>query len=77
MSPARQRNMERAAHLVAGALVIAYVYLPFGGIVANAIRWFALPVLVGSGLAMWQAARIRRMLKRRRVRSVSALGRAA
>jgi hypothetical protein len=53
-------------HLAAGALVIAYLCVPFGEVVANAIRWVVLPALVGSGMAMWQAARIRRALKRRR-----------
>jgi hypothetical protein len=72
MSPGKQRKLERAVHLAAGALVIAYLYVPFGEVVANAIRWVVLPPLVGSGMAMWQAARIRRALKRRRARSVPA-----
>jgi hypothetical protein len=65
MSPGRQRKLERAVHLAAGALVIASLYVPLSEAVANAIRWVVLPALVGSGMAMWQAARIRRALKRR------------
>lgn len=64
MSPGQQRKAERVAHLVAAALVAAYVYLPLGDAPANLIRWVALPALVMSGLAMWQAARLRRAFKR-------------
>jgi hypothetical protein len=77
MSPGKQRKLERAVHLAAGALVMTYLYVPLGEAVANAIRWAVLPALVGSGMAMWQAARIRRALKRRRVGPVSTVGRVA
>ena len=72
MRARQQRKLERAVHLAAGAIVAAYVYLPLGDAMADAIRWAVLPVLVGSGLAMWQMARIRRALKRRNPRHTSA-----
>jgi predicted MFS family arabinose efflux permease len=72
MRAGQQRKLERAVHLAAGTTVAAYIYLPLGDAVADAIRWAALPVLVGSGLAMWQMARIRRALKRRNPRHVTA-----
>jgi hypothetical protein len=42
--------------------------------VANVVRWAVIPVLAGSGFAMWQAARIRRALKMRRARLTSQPG---
>lgn len=64
----QQRKLERAVHLAAGVIVAAYIYLPLGDTVTGAIRWAVLPALVFSGLAMWQAARIRRAFRNRRSR---------
>jgi hypothetical protein len=64
MRAAQQRRLERMVHLAAGAVLAAYVYLPLGDAVADVIRWVVLPMLVLSGLAMWQMARIRRALSR-------------
>jgi hypothetical protein len=75
MTPGQQRKAERAAHLAAAFLVVAYVYLPLGGLAENLIRWVALPALVASGVAMWQAARLRRALKRVRAGGPSPIGR--
>lgn len=74
MRPALQRRLERVVHLVAGVVLIAYVYLPLGDAVAHMVRWVVIPVLVGSGIAMWQAARIRRALKMRRARLMAQPG---
>jgi hypothetical protein len=65
MRAGQQRKLERAVHLAAGVIVIAYIYLPLDDALADVVRWAVLPVLVGSGMAMWQMARIRRVLKRR------------
>lgn len=63
MTAARQRKLERVVHLVAGAVLLAYVYLPLGSEAEGFVRFVAFPILVGSGMAMWQAPRIRRTLK--------------
>lgn len=63
MSARDLRVVQRAAHLVAGAIILIYVYTPFndstvGGLAA---KLAAAPILLGSGVAMWQAARLRRL----------------
>jgi hypothetical protein len=64
------RTLQRLAHLLTGALLVAYVYLPLaaGSPVEVAIRWFALPVLVLSGIVMWQWPRLRRLARQRGIR---------
>lgn len=66
MSPRTVRRAERAAHLVWGVAIAAYVYdmLPAWG--EPVLRWLVIPAAVGSGLAMWFAAPIRKVLRRRR-----------
>ncbi len=60
----RLRELERIAHLVVGAILLLYVYGPWADSAAFTlfVRVFAIPVLVGSGLAMWQLPRVRRWL---------------
>jgi len=63
-SAARQRVLQRAMHFVAALLVLFLVYAPGGEHVAQMVRWAALPLLLATGIAMWKAPRIRRLLKR-------------
>jgi hypothetical protein len=67
MTPRTVRRAERAAHLVWGGAIAAYVYgvLPAWG--EPVLRWVVIPAAVASGLAMWFAAPIRRVLRRRTV----------
>lgn len=63
----RARDGQRAAHLVAGGAVLAYVYagpLLGSGFVA-AVQWVVVPVLVASGVALWKWPRIRKTLRAR------------
>jgi hypothetical protein len=53
------RDRQRLAHLVAGAALVAYVYLP-GEALEAAVRWVILPLLVASGVLMWQWPKLRR-----------------
>lgn len=68
VSNKRLRDMERIVHLALGAVLLAHVYAlwsesaPF----TLFVRVVAFPVLVGSGLAMWQWPRVRRWLGARR-----------
>ncbi len=61
------RSRQRAAHLVAGAVVLVAVYAGplLGPVFAAAVQWVVFPVLVLSGIAMWKWPRIRRVLRGR------------
>jgi hypothetical protein len=64
-SPAvRQRSVLRWLHLVIGAALATYVYLPPGD--AEWLRWglmlVGVPAVTISGIAMWKQAALRRML---------------
>jgi hypothetical protein len=60
----RVRDLQRAAHLVGGAILLAFVYvLPAPALLA-ALQWFVVPVLLASGLALWKWPRIRSALRR-------------
>ncbi len=63
----RIRDRQRLAHLVGGVLLVAYVYAPGAPVLEAAVRWVVLPVLVVSGVVMWQWGKIRRWM--RKVRS--------
>jgi hypothetical protein len=57
------RRAQRRVHLLAGAVLAAYLYAPLGGDLQDVVRFVIFPILVLTGIAMWQAARIRRALK--------------
>lgn len=63
----RVRNQQRAAHLVAGAVLLAYIYLgpALGAGFTAAVQWAVAPVAVGSGIALWKWPRIRTLLRNR------------
>ena len=63
MTAAQKRRAQRAVHLVAALVLIAYLYAPLDAQLENAARFLVLPVLVVTGIAMWQAPRIRRLRK--------------
>jgi hypothetical protein len=71
MTAAKQRKMLRMVHLITGVALVAYVYLPAPADLRDAIRVFVLPVLVLTGVAMWQAPRLRRLGKPDRRRHLS------
>jgi hypothetical protein len=57
------RRAQRRAHLLAGAVLLAYVYAPLGAELEAVVRFAVFPILALTGIAMWQAARIRRALR--------------
>jgi len=61
MRPAQQRKAQRAVHLAAALMLVAYVYAPVGAHLQDGVRFVGLPLLALTGVAMWQAARIRRL----------------
>jgi hypothetical protein len=63
MTAAQQRRAQRVVHLVAALVLIAYLNAPLEAQLQDAVRFVVLPVLVVTGIAMWQAPRIRRLRK--------------
>jgi thiosulfate reductase cytochrome b subunit len=63
MTAAQQRKVQRLVHLAAGLVLIAYLYAPLEAQLEDAVRFLVLPMLVLTGIAMWQAPRIRRLRK--------------
>jgi hypothetical protein len=75
MTAAQQRRAQRAVHLIAALVLVAYVYAPLEARLQDAVRFVVLPLLVVTGIAMWQAPRIRRLRKSvTRTRAVTAPG---
>jgi len=64
MTPRQLRQAQRAVHLAMAVLVAAAVYLPLPGVLPILARAIAIPALALSGIAMWQAARLRRLRRR-------------
>lgn len=60
------RDRQRLAHLVTGALLVLYVYLPGTPhpVLQASIRWAILPMLVIDGILMWQWPKVRRLARR-------------
>jgi thiosulfate reductase cytochrome b subunit len=68
LSNKRVRDLQRAVHLLGGLLVMASIYPPLAGrsMLDALVQFVVIPVLVVTGLAMWQAPRLRRLLARLR-----------
>jgi hypothetical protein len=60
-TPGQQRRLQRSVHLLAGLLLLGYVYVPAPDPVQELVRLLVFPLLVATGVAMWQAPRIRRL----------------
>jgi hypothetical protein len=60
------RNLLRLIHLVVAGLIGAYLYSPLGNVewYGALVRLSVLPVLVITGLSMWQMPALTRLLKR-------------
>lgn len=63
MTTAQQRRVQRGVHLAAALVLVGYVYAPLGTQLQDVVRFVVLPVLLATGIAMWQATRIRRLRK--------------
>lgn len=63
----RTRTLQRALHLLTGAVVMYAVYVPpaADAPLGIAVRFVLLPGLVVSGLAMWKWTRVRRRMAAR------------
>lgn len=67
MKQATKRSILRWIHIVFGVPIIGYVYSPFDKIpeYAGPTRFVFLPVLVLTGLWMWQGQNVRRLFSGR------------
>jgi hypothetical protein len=63
----RARDVQRAAHLLAGVALVALVYAgpALGPAFTDAVQWVVLPLAVASGIALWKWPRIRSALRGR------------
>ncbi|HZK50083.1 MAG TPA: hypothetical protein VFD47_00785 [Actinomycetota bacterium] len=70
ITPRRVRFLERLMHLVTGTALVTYVYATPGpeSAFTMGIRWLV-PIVVFSGIAMWQGPRVRRYLRKRGARA--------
>jgi hypothetical protein len=61
------RTSLRTIHLVIAALIGMYLYSPLGDLewFSNLVKWSVLPVLLVTGLSMWQMPLLTKILKRR------------
>ena len=66
MNAAQQRKAQRSVHLITGLTLIVYVYAPLPLHMERLVQLLFLPVLVATGIATWQAPRIRRLMRRAR-----------
>lgn len=61
------RDLQRAVHLVGGLLLAAYIYTPLRDLSTFGllVQFVVVPVVVATGMAMWQLPRLRRALQPR------------
>jgi hypothetical protein len=64
MNQGTKRSILRWIHLVVSIPIIGYVYSPFENIpeYAPVVRFFAVPVIVLTGLWMWKGHVVRRLI---------------
>ena len=67
MREATKRSILRWIHIVLAVPIIGYVYSPFKELpnYAPVVRYFAVPVIVLTGLWMWKGHLVRRLLSRK------------
>jgi hypothetical protein len=61
LTAAQQRKAQRIVHLAAALVLVGHLHAPLEAQLQDAVRFVALPLLVVTGIAMWQAPRIRRL----------------
>jgi len=71
MKAATERKIIRWVHIIGSIPIIGYIYGPVKNFphAVNAIQWVLFPLIVISGLWLWQGHRARKWIKTRRARS--------
>jgi hypothetical protein len=64
----RQRDIQRVVHLVGGVALMLYLYTPLGSapIFTALMQFLVVPLLVATGMLMWQLPRLRKLLNTKR-----------
>jgi hypothetical protein len=65
----RQRDIQRIAHLVGAAALMLYLYTPLGNmpIFTALMQFLVVPLLIVTGMLMWQLPRLRKLLQGNRL----------
>jgi hypothetical protein len=65
MSAKALRDRARVAHLLEGAVLIAYLYTPVGddNVARAFVRILVVPAMVATGLVMWKLPALRRLAR--------------
>ena len=66
MTAATQHSIFRWIHIIFGIPILGYVYSPFEELpnYAPMVRYVALPIILLSGLWMWKANALRRLISK-------------
>lgn len=74
MSNRQLRVVLRWVHIVGGALIATFVYAPWGAspLFLALMRWGVIPVLILTGLLLWQQARLTKLRQRAKAPSAHA-----
>ena len=64
----QQRDIQRITHLIGAAVLILYLYTPLGNapIFTALMQFLVVPLLVATGMLMWQLPRLRKLLQGKR-----------
>ncbi len=67
LSGKQQRTILRYSHLVAGMLNVFFIYTPLGDVSAFQllVQIILVPVIIITGVWMWQQARVRKLIAKR------------
>ena len=67
LSGKQQRTILRYSHLLAGTLNIFFIYTPFGDVwqFELLVQIILVPVIIITGVWMWQQARVRKLIAKR------------
>jgi len=65
----RLRDIQRITHLVSAAMLVLYLYTPLGSapLFTTLMQFLIVPVLVATGMLMWQLPRLRKLLYGKRL----------
>jgi hypothetical protein len=65
----QQRDIQRIAHLVGATMLMLYLYTPLGStpIFIALMQFLVVPLLVATGMLMWQLPRLRKLLQGKRL----------
>lgn len=66
MSNRQLRMIIRWVHIIGGSLTATFIYAPWGqeALFVGLMRWGVIPLLILSGLVLWQQGRLTKRLQR-------------